>query len=588
MIPKPRKTEFTQNTSVHSETNVSISMRDNIVLRADIFKPAGDGQFPVLLSRIPYGKHRPRYHSLYIDPQRAVARGYAVVIQDVRGRHTSDGEFYPYRHEPNDGYDTVEWCAQQTWSNGDVGMFGMSYHGATQLLAATTAPPALRAIVPMVTSDSYFDSWTYLGGAFQLYWIGQWCAQLCLDTFDELTSSQKKQALELEKILKNPEYLSQYAPLSKMPAFRELADYYYDWLDHDTYDNYWKTLCPKEKFNNIEVPCLNIGGWYDGFLRGTVRCYEGIRTQAATKLARDQQHLLIGPWMHEASPNPYAGQEYFGIGASGDAIDLQGMMLAWFDQWLKGEDNGVKNDPKVYYFLMGKNEWRASDEWPPRDIEHTSFYLSSNGNANSAHGNGLLTLNQPDENTPPDTYINHPSNPVPTVGGAHLDGIPGIFDTGVQSQGIVESREDVLVYTSDTLNEDLTVAGNVILKMYAITSATDTDWTAKLCDVRENASSINICEGILRASYRDSLEFPEPVESGKEYEYELDLGPTAIVFKKGHRIRLQISSTNFPAYSRNSGTNIGHNDTDELSDAVQKILHDATHPSQLILPILSQ
>ena len=567
------------------ETNVPVPMRDGTTLYADLYRPAGAGRYPVLLKRTPYGKQKPNYHSLYMDPVRAASRGYAVIFQDTRGRHASEGDFYPFRHEVEDGFDTVEWCARQPWSDGNVGMFGNSYHGATQWLAAIGAPPGLKAIAPMVTADSYYDSWTYLGGVFQLYWISGWAGGELQLGLPGTPAENPEAVAKLDRWAEDPLAFAKYLPLTGMPVLRGLADYYYDWLAHPTYDDYWKAISPRERFHKVQVPALNIGGWWDGFLRGTVRCYQGVRERGANNAARSQQHLLIGPWVHEPLPNPYAGQGHFGGGASGEAIDIQGMELAWFDRWLRGEDNGVDTDPTVYYFTMGENAWHGVDVWPPPDANTVSYFLHSGGRANTRPGDGSLSVDPPKEAEAADHYLYNPLNPVPTTGGA-VFGLPGILLDGVQEQGPAEAREDVLVYTSRPLERDLEVTGNVTLSLWAVTSAPDTDWTAKLTDVHPDGRSYGICDGILRASLGESLEQPTPLEPGELSRYDIDLGPTSMMFKRGHRIGLQVSSSNFPYYARNLNTAGPHHEEAEIHTAAQTVLHDADHPSCLILPVV--
>ena len=583
MLPKPIKDEYTRSTAMTADTNVAVRMRDGTILCADVFRPAR-GRYPVLLSRIPYGKHRAKYHALYLDPVRAVSRGYAVVIQDVRGRHMSAGEFYPFRDEGKDGFDTVEWCAAQPWSDGNVGMFGISYHGATQWLAAVEAPPSLKAIAPGVTSDSYYDSWLYQGGALNAFFAYAWAGDYLVDDFAGIPAEKAQAFAELRRLRQDPLAMVEHLPLNEMPSLRGLADYYYDWLAHPTWDDYWKGVSPRERFNKVQVPALNIGGWYDGFLRGTVRCYEGMRNRGGSALARDQQHLLLGPWKHEPMPDPVAGERYFGAHASGEAIDIHGLMLAWFDRWLKDEGNGVDTDPAVYYFTMGEDAWHSTEAWPPPDTKTIPYFLGSRGRANTLWGDGTLSRELSGEADAPDHYAYDPRNPVSTLGGPHLFGLPGIFVTGVQDQKPVEVREDVLVYTSEPLERDLEVTGNVSLSLWAISSAPDTDWTAKLVDVQRDGRAYNVCEGILRASYRESLESPMPITPGEPYEYEIDLGPTSMLFKRGHRIRLQVSSSNFPAHTRNLNTGRPHHDEAEPRTAAQTVLHDAEHPSNLALP----
>ena len=585
MLPKPAKNEFRVSTSVSSQTNVPTPMRDGAILRADVYRPAGAGSYPTLLQRIPYGKHTPRYRSLYLDPMRALDRGYAVVIQEVRGRHVSDGEWLPYAHEAEDGFDTIDWIASQPWCDGNVGMFGISYHGATQWLAATEAHPALKTIIPGVTADSYYDSWTYHGGVFNL-WSGGWAASFALDDLGGRANVHADALASLREWRRDAFAMARHLPLNDMPALKQVADYYYDWLAHTTYDDYWKAISPREKFDKVTVPALNQGGWYDGFIRGTIRCYEGMRERGATEAARTQQHLLIGPWLHQPLPDPFAGSGYFGASASGAAIDWHGMQLAWFDRWLRGEDNGVDSDPGVYIFVMGANEWRAEERWPLPDAETMTLFLRSGGGANTLNGDGSLSADPPSASESPDRFTYDPANPVPTHGGAHLSGIPGVFEVGVQDQRGVEAREDVLVYTSAPLERDTEVTGHVTLDMWAATEAQDTHWTAKLVDVHPDGRALNICDGILRAASRDSLESPSPLNPGEAYLYRLDVGPTSMLFRKGHSVRLEVSSSNYPAYALHTGLPI--HDSADTRPVTQTVLHDADYPSALRLPVVQR
>jgi putative CocE/NonD family hydrolase len=587
MHPVPFKDEYHRHTSITVEQNIPVPMRDGIRLYADVYRPSGGGRHPVLLQRLPYGKHKPRYRSFYLEPLRAVNRGYVVVLQDVRGRHASEGVFYPYRHEADDGYDTVAWCASQPWCDGNVGMFGISYHGATQWLAATAAPPALKAIVPGVTADTYYDSWTYLGGVFQSFWITDWAASFVLDDIGRKPEDQPEAIAALRQWRRDPYAMAQHLPLKEMPALRGLADYYYDWLDHPTYDAYWKALSPRERFDRVTIPALHIGGWFDGFMRGTVRCYEGMRARGATDVARQQQHLLVGPWLHGPLPPGQAGQGYFGGGAAAEAIDLHGMHLAWFDHWLRGENNGIDTQPTTHIFVMGANTWRSEEAWPPPSAQPVAYFLRSEGRANTLNGDGRLSLDPPGAAEPADHFLYNPLSPVPTCGGAHLHGIPGVFATGVQEQRAIQARQDVLVYTSAPLRQDTEVTGHVRVRLWAATSAPDTDWTAMLVDVHPDGRAYNVCDGILRARYRESLEEPSAIEPGAAYPYTLDLGPTSMLFRRGHCLRLTVSSSNFPAYARNLNTGGFHADEVAPRPATQTILHDADHPSVLTLPIVA-
>lgn len=596
MIPSSNNKDFQTSESCVVDINVIIPMRDGTKLYADVYRPYGDEKSPVLLMRLPYGKHTPAYRSMYLDPLRAVGRGYAVVIQDVRGRHRSEGQFYPYANEAEDGFDTAEWCGSQSWSDGNVGMFGISYHGATQWLAASEAPPSLKAIVPGVTSDDYYDGWTYLGGAFQLWWISQWVAGFAENDIGQGHTerpNRSKELAQMQKWLSDPLKMSKHLPLQDMSAFKgqsvgnDLCGYYYDWLDHSTYDEYWKSFAPKEKFHNVKIPVLNIAGWHDIFIRGSINCYQGMREKGGSELSRQQQHLIVGPWLHGPLPPPHAGQQFYGRSASGAHIDLHGMQLDWFDRWLKGEDNGVDSQPTAYVFVMGKNEWQAEQEWPPKDVDHVQYYLSSNGEANSVTGDGKLSCDLPAKDELPDQYQYDPMNPVPSLGGAYGYGIPGVFDVGVQDQKLIEERQDVLVYSTEILEEDLEISGQVKLNLWAKTSAEDTDWAAKLVDVDEHGKSTNVCDGILRAKFNKSLETECFVDRNQVECFVIDLGFTAMYFAKGHRIRIQVSSSNFPAFERNLNTGKGSDDSASVI-AEQTIFHDSNHPSFMELPSVNR
>lgn len=587
MLPRRSKAEHTRPTSLTVDTNVAVPMRDGTILRAEVYRPSGAGTWPVLLSRIPYGKHNPRYRTLHLDLVRAAARGYVMVVQDVRGRHASEGEWYPFRYDGQDGFDTVEWCASQPWSDGNVGMFGMSYHGATQWLAAVEAPPSLKGIVPGLTSADLYDSWTYLGGAFGLWWTGHWSAGFVLDNIADIPDHLKEAVAETRRWAREPLALSDYLPVRDVPGLRKVADYYYDWMDHPTYDDYWKKIGAWDRLSNVQIPVLSVGGYYDSFIRGTVRSHAWLKQNGATPAARDQQHMVLGPWIHSHLLPANSGQRYFGGGASGPGIDYQGMVLAWYDHWLKGEDNGVESDPRAYYFTMGDNRWQEAESWPPPSTP-TPFFLRSGGRANSRNGDGLLSLDPPGESEPPDSYLHNPLNPVPTVGGPYVRGIPGFVEAGSIEQSPAETREDVLVYTSAPVDRRLEVTGQVRLELWAASSARDTDWAVTVSVVEPNGASYNFCEGILRASCRDSLESPSPIEPDQVYEYTIDLGPTSIALRPGQSIRIRIASSNFPAFARNLGTGgpVNRESKEDAVVALQTVLHDAAHPSRLVLPVV--
>ena len=574
--------------SLKVETNVAATMRDGTTLYADVYRPDGPGPFPTILQRTPYDKTA-ALASQMLDPMKAAKAGFALIIQDTRGRFTSGGEFNCFIDDINDGYDTVEWAAAQPWSSGRVGMIGASYVGATQWLCAITRPPHLVAIAPNVTASNYHDGWTYQGGAFELGFNASWTLlQLTLANFKThsgVRSIPQARQAELVKSVDSMTDAFLHLPLKDLPQLNGgLADYYFDWLAHPSFDDYWKKLCIEDQHSNITTPALNIGGWYDIFLGGTIRNYLGMRQNAATEEARNGQKLIIGPWQHSSRGTSMAGSHYFGVAADALALGLDEIHLRWFNQWLKGEDTGMLDEPPVRIFVMGDDVWRDENEWPLARAQTTSYYLHSGGNANTLHGDGSLSPEAP-SGEPPDVFLYNPANPVPTRGG-QLCCNPYFASSGAFDQNEIEARSDVLVYSTPTLERDVEVTGPITVTLWAATSATDTDFTAKLVDVCEDGCARNLTDGIIRARYRESMSEPSLVEPGRAYCYTIDLWATSNVFKAGHKIRLEVSSSNFPRFDRNTNTGGVIAADTELKPAVQTILHDAAHPSHVSLPIV--
>ena len=563
------------------EKNAVMKTRDGVTLRADIYRPAADGKYPVLLVRTPYNKD-----GFATFGQKAVARGFMVVAQDVRGRFTSEGEWYPFKDEIDDGYDTVEWAAALPGSNGKVGMFSGSYVGATQMLAAIGHPPHLAGICPVVTASNYHENWTYQGGAFEQWFNESWTSGLAQDTY----SRQIKEAA-------NALIGDTVLPLKNFPVFniktaqdgpaltRSLAPYFLDWLDHPTYDNYWKQWSIEENFQNIQVPALTIAAWYDIFQGGSLRNYMGMRDHAGSESARNGQHLVVAIGGHSGSGRT-VGEVDFGPDAP---FDENAVILDWYDYLFLGKQNEFANGKPVKIFVMGKNEWRFEDAWPLERAKPTRYLLYSHGGANTASGNGQLKTeaeNFPIHTEVPDIFTYDPANPVPTVGGP-LCCDPVHLAPGPRDQKEVEARPDVQIYSTPPLDEDLEVTGPVTLDLYAKSSAVDTDFTAKLVDVYPDGRAINLTEGILRASYRESTTgAPKPIVPGQVYEFKIDMWSTSNVFLKGHRIRLEVSSSNFPRFDRNLNTGKDASNDSTFVKATNTILHDAGHPSALVLPIV--
>ena len=576
------------STSIKVETNLPATMRDGAVLYADVYRPDGPGPFPTVLQRTPYDKSGPLATGM-LDPLKVAQNGFALVIQDTRGRFTSEGEFYCFVDDIEDGYDTVEWAASQPWSNGRIGMVGASYVGATQWLAATTRPPHLVTLVPNVTASNYHDGWTYQGGAFELAFNVSWTLnQLTLANFPTQSKAKgipQDRQTGLLKAVDGMTEAYQSLPLKDLPYLKDgLAPYYYDWLAHPDFDDYWKKLCIEDQHSNITTPALHIGGWYDIFLGGTIRNFLGMRKSGATEDARRGQKLIIGPWEHSAKGGSMAGSHYFGVAADANALGLDEIHLRWYDYWLNGVDNGILSEPPVKIFVMGDDVWRDEQDWPLARAQDTRFFLHSGGKANSRHGDGSLGVEGPGDE-PADVFLYNPADPVPTVGGA-LCCNPYFAANGAFDQNDIEARADVLVYSTPPLEREVEVTGPVTVTLWAATSATDTDFTAKLVDVCEDGCARNLTDGIIRARYRNSMSHPEPVEPGTPVCYTIDLWATSNVFKAGHQIRLEISSSNFPRFDRNTNTGNLIAADSELKPALQTVLHAGQHASYVTLPIV--
>lgn len=558
---------------------VPMKTRDGVTLYADIYRPKSSDKFPVILMRTPYDKSV----SWTVSPVfKMVLRGYVVVIQDVRGRYTSEGEWYPFKHEQADGYDTVEWVASLPYSNGKVGMMGGSYVGATQMLAAIAQPPHLAGIAPNVTASNYHNGWTYQNGAFEQWFDENWTTQLARNTLDRFIDDNTDARLGVPTL-----------PLADYPIFNfgqlpadahltaKIAPYYEDWLAHPDYDDYWKQWSIEENFSKIAVPMLQVGGWYDIFNGGTLRNYLGAKAHGVTDAARTQQHLLI-----EIGGHSGFGRKIGDVDFGPHALEnpYNDVILDWYDFLLKGIHNQYATDKPVKVFVMGANEYRQEDDWPPPQAQFTKYFLHSNGKANSLRGDGSLSTATPKSESP-DSYVYDPMNPAPTFGGP-LCCDQKRMEPGPRDQRGVENRDDVLVYSIGPLPHDLEVTGPVTATLFVKSSAADTDFTAKLVDVAPDGFAMDLTEGILRMRYRDSQEHPNLMNPGQIYEISLDLWATSNVFLRGHSIRLEISSSNFPRFDRNLNTGEEIKFARTSVPATNTILHDAQHPSALILPVM--
>lgn len=559
--------------AVQIERDAELVVRDGVTLRADVYRPLAPGPHPVLLMRTPYDKRQAMSNLGYAHPSWYARNGYLVVIQDCRGRGRSDGRWYYDREEPEDGYETVEWAARLPGSNGRVGMYGFSYVGYTQLLAAITRPPSLAAIAPAFTYGQGYDV-IYDQGAMAL---GIALPAAMFHAYQVAEHDGDYAAYEaLIERMRNTLDSFWELPLRDVPALRDVhAPWFGDWVDNPSYGEYWESVSVAADFARVDVPALHIGGWYDICVTDTVRSFTALQQQAGSAAARSAQKLLIGPWYHM----PWTP---LGGASTGDASwrAVDDWQLRWFDQHLKDRDTGVLDAPVTAY-VMGDG-WRDLDGWPPADRKR--FYLRSNGRANAAGGDGTLSEGTPAVE-PPDVFVYDPAAPNMPAGG-HSCCWPEITPMGPACQCEAESTKTVLVYTGEPLEYDVELVGSVSVELYAASSALDTDFTARLCVVDEAGCSRNVQEGIVRARYRDSLTAPTLIEPGKVYRYGIELGPVGLMVRKGQRIRVDVASADFPQWDRNLNTG-GRHGYERLSDAVlaiQAVLHDGEHPSCVLLP----
>ena len=566
-----------QDFEVKIDRDVAMQMRDGTKLYADIYSPQKEGTYPVLIMRGPYDKEGSETIS-YMHPEWYARKGYIIVTQDTRGKFKSEGNFEPYHHEINDGLDTIEFVKKLSNSNGKIGMYGFSYVGQTQLQPAAESPEGLTAIAPALTNDGYYENWSYVNGALHLAFLLSWSLSISPDQ-----AARKGKPEALRKILKDFSHVCEeydHLPLTDHPMIDpDITPFFYEWLKHPTFDEYWKKWDLKRRYDRIQVPALHIGGWYDVFIEGTLRNFQALRKlEDETK----PQKLVVGPWYHMPWANTF-GEINFGEDGRNFIDDLQ---LRWYDYWLKGEENGILQEAPIHIFVMGENKWRSEQEWPLARTQYTPFYIHSCGKANSLSGDGRLDQLQPKSELA-DIYMYNPFEPVPSIGG-HSCCHAGLAPMGPKDQRPVEIRNDVLVYSTDVLQEEIEVTGPVEAVIYASSSAEDTDFTVKLVDVYPDGRAINLLEGIQRASFRDSNENPTPIIPGEIYQYRFHVGSTSNLFKKGHQIRIEISSSNFPMFDRNLNVfKIDKNGTyADIRNATQKIFHDDQHPTRIILPVI--
>ncbi len=578
---------------IRVQKNVPAEMRDGTTLLSNVYRPAGDGEYPVLLTRLPYGKDLPLGTSV-LDPIKAAQAGYVVVVQDVRGRYRSEGKFVPFVSEYEDGYDTVEWAARLPGSNGSVGMYGLSYFGKTQWQAAVMRPPSLKSMVPGITWGNHLNGVQMRGGVQELGLMQYWApVSLALDLLlrkyagDPERIGERMPALVevIDTILAGGGYDA--LPLADLPNPDDLLSFVRGGFERGVDHEGWDHLNIDGKYGRVEAPTFHIGGWYDCFIGETLRQYAAMKERAGEAGMRPPR-LMVGPWTHGAFGSTF-GDLDFGIGSSGFFLNYRGDLtdahLRWFDATLKGEESALDGTPPVRVFVMGENRWRGYEEWPPPGARQEDWHLRSGG--------GLLR--EPGgAGDDPASYDYDPEDPVPTVGGPIL--MAPIHRAGPRDQRPVEARQDVLVYTSPPLESPYTVLGSVYVTLFAASSAPDTDFVARLVDVHPDGRAMGVADGILRASARESYPVPgvikpvapSPIEPGEVYEYAIDLWATGITFLAGHRLRVEITSSSHPRWERNLNTGESAVHSSRTEVAHQTIFHDAAHPSRLTLTVVDE
>jgi putative CocE/NonD family hydrolase len=537
-------------------------MRDGVELAADLYRPDAVGRFPVVMVRTPYGRQAGAIAMHFAQ------HGYVYVSMDVRGRGDSGGEFVPWRNEGPDGYDSIEWCSRQLWSTGKVGTEGLSYPGYDQWLAAIMQPPHLAAMfVHSPMADPFLDVWLSGPGGLPTPMQIGWFYRTSESGRPDMT------AVDWGKVYWHvPLYTLDEATGRSIPNWKQV-------IDHSQLSLWWEPMRYQNQYDRVSVPVFHLSGWYDDTLLATPMNYSGMTHERDRQSQHPFQKMMIGPWAHSNHLSSNVGSMDFGVAAQTKLKDLE---LRWFDRWLKGIPDDVDREPPVRLFVMGENRWHDEHKWPIARTQWAAYYLHSKGSANGSAGDGSLSTSAPSEE-PADRFEYDPENPVPFITDANFSQIGGPDDYRT-----VENRKDVLVYTSDPLADDRTVCGAIRAEIYAATSAVDTDFTAKLLDVWPNGFAQRLNDGMARARFREGMDRPSLVKPDEVYLYKLDLWDTCEMFAKGHRIRIEVSSSAFPKYDRNPNTGGALGKTTRWLKATQTILHDRQHSSHVVLPIVPE
>lgn len=532
-----------------------VILRDGTLVATDVVRIDDHRQRPALLLRTPYSRASARRGDDLVELAR---HGWAVVVQDTRGRYDSEGTFNPFQQEGTDGADAIAWVAAQPWCDGHVIGYGRSYLGLAHWRAAATHPPALRAIAPILTSPAVRTSWIYEGGALQLGFLIPWAAQMAVSA----SETPPHVVNELTELM--GDWSAAYSiPLAEHPLRRWFPPFD-RWLNPSD-EPYWRSLEGYGDRRRIDIPTFQIAGWYDLFCEGALASHGGMATHGPTERTRSRQRLIIGPWIHSGLYERSTAHFDFGPRADGLAIGIRDEMLGW----LRNAADGEPVDGGIDAYVLGRDEWLQLPEWPPV-AEQKPLFLSSEDGAQSRHGDGRLVAAPQASGT--DTYRYDPYDPVPTWGGRTVSRV--LPAAGPVDQRPVEERYDVLVYTSEPLESDLTILGQVDAKIVFATDGRSADVAVKLVDVWPDGRAYNIVDSVRRA----------PFEPGRPKEIEVNVGSTAACFRAGHRIRVEVSSSNFPRFDRNPSSGKAAQDTSKLQSAHQTVFHGGHRPSYIQLP----
>jgi putative CocE/NonD family hydrolase len=572
------------SSTVRIERHVAVEMRDGVRLATDVYLPEGEGPFPTLVTRIRGARSSGFIVGvLMLNPLEAVDRGYAVVVQEVRGRAGSEAAWHPFVHELDDGADCLEWVLAQPWCDGRIGTYGTAYSASTALYLSSSGREEVKAIAVLGTFADIHDGWVYTSGAFELGWNVYWAYMTAAETIKRLDVDEDTRGelqREYERAIIEAPAIAARLPISDHPLLDRVGETQYrEWLEHPDYDDYWASFDILALTERLRAPMLSLIGWHDNFLKSHFDLYRALAGQAPHR-------LVVGPWEHTSYVSPFStsrtGAVEFGPRAvSGVALSTP-LLLDWFDRWITGADTGAAGG--VRYWQLGQDEWQEAESWPPPHAEQR-WYLRSGGAANSRHGDGVLAIGPASGDEPHDVYAYDPLGPVATVGGKTL--MPSIMTAGIEDQSAVEDRQDVLCYTSPVLADPIVTHGPVRVELWAASSAVDTDFTAKLVDVHPDGTALNLADGIVRARYLFLLLLrPPPSSTLAPTLFSIDLWDLAHTFLPGHRIRLEISSSNFPRFDRNTNTGreLGVDGADDVVTAAQQVFHDAVRASALILP----